>query len=355
MTLYPTLNHTLNKSLSPLSGVQPALAFREKSGLVDPDGRSLTYLRLSITDVCNFRCQYCLPRGYTGPPNSNFLNLPEIRRLLAAFAELGMRKLRLTGGEATVRKDFAEIATVAANIEGIEKLAFSTNGYSLSRHAHQWRQAGLTAVNVSVDSLDADTFYRLTGHNRLQDVLSGIEKAIATGFDQVKINAVLLRGINDNAVDDFLHWIRDRPVDVRFIELMQTGNNLAYFQKHHVSADFIKQKLLAQGWGQQPRAADAGPAVEFSHPDYRGSVGIIAPYSKDFCQSCNRLRVTATGDLRLCLFGDHGASIRHLLQADEQKSALKERIVELLQYKRSSHLLANGDTGETIHLASVGG
>jgi GTP 3',8-cyclase len=324
--------------------------------LTDPDGRTMSYLRLSITDVCNFRCQYCLPRGYSGPGNKQqFLSVDEIRRLLTAFAGLGMKTVRLTGGEPTVRADFTEIATVAAAIPGISKLAFSTNGYRLYKHAAEWRRAGLSAVNVSVDSLDPEVFHHVTGHDSLHKVLAGVEAAIAVGFEQVKINTVLLRGINDESSDDFLDWIRNRPVTVRFIELMQTGDNLLYFRKHHIAAEFLQRKLSAMGWQLQPRVTEAGPALEYRHPQYRGAIGIIAPYARDFCQSCNRLRVTARGELRLCLFGNHGASLRDLLQQDEQQPLLQQKIINLLHYKRSTHFLALGDTGATMHLASVGG
>ncbi|HEY3487851.1 MAG TPA: GTP 3',8-cyclase MoaA [Gammaproteobacteria bacterium] len=333
--------------------ITATLAHRQQS-LIDPDGRRMSYLRLSITDVCNFRCQYCLPAGYSGE-RRQFLSINEIRRLLTAFAELGMEKLRLTGGEATVRADFTEIAAVAATVPGVRRLAFTTNGYRLHKNAALWRRTGLNAVNVSVDSLDPGIFQRLTGHDRLHEVLAGVEAAVAAGFEQVKINAVLLRDINDDATDDFLDWIRERPVSVRFIELMQTGNNLAYFRRHHVSADFLTRKLTAAGWQRQATMDNAGPAIEFRHPGYLGSVGIIAPYSRDFCGSCNRLRVTATGELRLCLFGNSGASLRDLLQDDAQKPLLQQRITALLRHKRSSHFLAAGDTGATVHLASIGG
>jgi GTP 3',8-cyclase len=332
--------------------------FTTGQALIDPDGRTMRYLRLSITDVCNFRCRYCLPDGYGGKGHKEkqFLGLDEIRRLLNACAGLGMKKLRLTGGEPTVRTDFAEIAEIAASIPGIRKRAFSTNGYRLHRHAAEWRRAGLNAVNVSVDSLDPETFSRLTGHDRLHEVLAGVEAAVAAGFDEVKLNAVLLRGVNDGDIDGFLEWIRQRPVGMRFIELMQTGGNFLYFRKHHLAADFLKQKLLREGWQLQPRLDEtAGPALEYRHPEYRGAVGIIAPYASDFCRSCNRLRVTARGELRLCLFGDQGASLRDLLQDDAQLPLLRQRIVDQLRFKRSSHFLAMGNTGTTMHLASVGG
>jgi cyclic pyranopterin phosphate synthase len=321
----------------------------------DRFGRGFPYLRLSITDVCNFKCTYCLPNGYQGNARAKFLNLDEIGRLVTAFTELGTYKIRLTGGEPTIRKDFTLIARRVASHTGVKQLAFTTNGYRLKENAKIWREAGLTHINISMDSLDPDTFHQLTGHNRLPDILAGIENAQSAGFKKVKINAVLLKGVNDIQLPSFLAYVKDRPVSVRFIELMQTGDNLEYFNTYHVSADVISQQLLSQGWTRKPRAYEAGPAEEYIHKDYAGSIGLIAPYSKDFCTGCNRLRVTAKGDLRLCLFGELGIPLRPLLQNDGQKDELKARITQQLTFKKSSHFLKDGNTGITPHLASVGG
>lgn len=323
--------------------------------LTDRFGRQFPYLRLSITDVCNFRCSYCLPDGYKCSSKPDVLNQDEIRRLVDAFTELGVHKIRITGGEPTVRKDFTEIARLIAAHPAISRLAFTTNGYRLRDNARQWQEAGLTHINVSVDSLDADRFHTITGHNRLDEVLQGVEKALAVGFESVKINVVLLKGVNDHELDDFLGWAKSTPISIRFIELMQTGDNLDYFRRYHVPAEQIARSLREAGWQRKPRAADAGPAEQYTHPDYLGSIGLIAPYSKDFCTGCNRLRTTATGDLRLCLFGSQGTSLRHLLQEDDHKPLLKRLIHEQLAYKCSSHFLAFGNTGITPHLASVGG
>lgn len=323
--------------------------------LVDGFGRTFPYLRLSLTEACNFRCSYCLPDGYQANGRPTFLTLDEIRRLLAAFAGLGMRKVRLTGGEPSLRKDLTEVIALAAATPGVRKVAMTTNGCLLLRRVRDWRTAGLTALNVSVDSLQAERFHAITGHDRFDEVMEGIELAQTLGFDAVKLNAVLLRGRNDDELPAWMDFLRERDVAIRFIELMRTGENRAYFERHHVRAEVLEQQLVDAGWTLTPRALDAGPAREYAHPDYRGRIGIIAPYSKDFCAGCNRLRVTARGDLRLCLFGDFGIPLRPLLQSDDDHEALMGRIATQLGLKAAGHGLHQGLTGITPHLASVGG
>ncbi len=323
--------------------------------LTDGFGRSFPYLRLSLTEACNFRCSYCLPDGYQADGRPRFLAVPEIRRLVSAFAALGMYKIRLTGGEPSLRKDLDEIIQTVAQVPGIRKVAITTNGCLLPRRLPGWHKAGLTALNVSMDSLRRERFYSITGHDRLPEVMEGVALAQQLGLQSVKLNAVLLRGRNDDELPEWMEFLRERPLSVRFIELMRTGDNREYFERHHLSADTVIEQLQAAGWSQRPRAADAGPAREFTHPDYRGSVGIIAPYSRDFCKGCNRLRVTARGDLRLCLFGDFGVALRPLLQSDDDRDALLARITTQLGLKAAGHGLHQGLTGLTPHLASIGG
>lgn len=231
----------------------------------------------------------------------------------------------------------------------------TTNGSVLQRRLKDWMDAGLTALNVSVDTLDTEAFARITGHDRLPYILEGIDQALAAGLPSVKLNAVLMRGVNDEQLPQWLDYLRERPLSVRFIELMQTGDNLDYFRRHHVRAEGMETILREQGWHLQERAADAGPAREYAHADYAGRVGIIAPYSKDFCAGCNRLRVTATGDLRLCLFGEFGIPLRHLLGEDEQIDDLVRAIGGQIGRKEKGHFLHEGRTGITPHLASTGG
>jgi len=323
--------------------------------LVDKYDRAFPYLRLSITDICNFRCEYCLPDGYKCSSKPKFLSLDEIRRLVMAFAELGVWKIRLTGGEPSVRNDFTDIITIISNATGVETTAFTTNGYRLKANAQKWYDAGMRNLNVSIDSLNREQFHKITGHDRLVSVLEGLEKSLEVGYDSVKVNVVLLKGINDDALTDYLDYVRRRPITIRFIELMQTGDNLEYFKKRHLSAEVIQTKLLESGWTRNIRVNGAGPAVNFTHPDYAGAIGLIAPYSKDFCAGCNRLRITATGDLRLCLFGEIGIPLRDLLQHDDQKQALQERVMKQLDYKKSSHFLMQGETGLIPNLSATGG
>jgi cyclic pyranopterin phosphate synthase len=326
------------------------------ASLIDRYGRRFPYLRLSVIEACNFRCSYCLPKGYQARPDlPRHLGVDEIRRLLTGFARLGMRKVRLTGGEPSLRRDLTDIIGVAAAVPGVEKIALTTNGVLLPQRIDDWRAAGLSHLNVSVDALDRARFAEITGHDRLPHILDGIERALALGLSAVKLNAVLLRGLNDDQLPAFLDYLRDRPISLRFIELMQTGDNLEYFRRHHYRAEALEDALQTEGWGLLPRAADAGPAREYAHPDYRGRIGIIAPYSRDFCAGCNRLRVTSSGDLRLCLFGNVGIPLRPLLQDDDQADELQAALISQLGLKALGHGLHEGQTGLTPHLASIGG
>lgn len=321
----------------------------------DAFGRRFRYLRLSVTEVCNFRCTYCLPNGYQKSGSMEFLRPDEVDRLVRAFAQLGVAKVRLTGGEPSVRKDLTQIIARVSAQPGVDKVALTTNGWNLARHLDEWTAAGLTNLNVSVDALDRDAFHRITGHDRLGDVLAGIERALVLPLKAVKMNAVLLR---DGLADDFSAWtefVRGRSIAVRFIELMRTGDNKAFFEDQHVSGIVLREWLERRGWTPKERAVDDGPAVEFTHPDHIGRIGLIAPYEPGFCEGCNRLRVTARGQLRLCLFGQGGRPLRDLLEADDQCEELKVRIVGALTFKPAAHGLHSANPGDMRNLAQTGG
>lgn len=329
---------------------------REVSGLIDRFARQYVYLRLSITDVCNFRCNYCLPEGYRpATDKQRFLNIEEIQRLVRVFAQLGTEKVRITGGEPTLRKDFLAIAHSIAQTAGIKQVALTTNGYRMERDVSLWQQAGITQLNVSVDSLDPRQFHLITGENKLHTILNGIDKAIEIGYKKVKVNAVLMKQHTAKGLDDFLRWIKDRPIQMRFIELMESGEMDSFFQQQHLSGQTILNRLIQEGWQLQPKAVTDGPAKVLSHPDYQGEIGLIMPYEKNFCASCNRLRVSALGKLHLCLFGEEGVDIRDLLQSDSQQPQLAYRLKSALQGKREHHYLHLGDSGIRQHLASIGG
>ena len=325
-------------------------------GLVDAFQRAYYYLRLSITDQCNFRCNYCLPNGYQPEANKpSFLTLSEIVRVAEAFAAMGTEKIRLTGGEPTLRKDFITIAENVANVSGIRQLALTTNGYRMAKDVDAWQRAGITSINVSVDSLDPKMFHQITGINKFDEVMRGIERAFEIGYKKVKVNSVLMKNLNDHEFNQFLAWVKNRPIQMRFIELMQTGEMDSFFHHHHLSGEILVKKLLEQGWLLQQKAITDGPAKVFKHPDYMGEIGLIMPYEKNFCASCNRLRVSAKGKLHLCLFGEEGIELRDLLRSDDQQSILRARIFSALQGKREHHYLHQGDTGIRQHLASIGG
>lgn len=321
--------------------------------LTDRFGRRFQYLRLSITDVCNFRCNYCLPNGYECTSERAFLSLDEIKSVVAAFAGMGTEKIRITGGEPALRKDLPDIIEACRNTPNIQKVAITTNGFSLSKHIQNWIDAGLSHLNVSIDSLSPHMFRTITGHDKLDEILNGIDIALANDIP-VKVNSVLLKTFNETLMSEFFEWVKSKPVTLRWIELMQTGDNVEFFEQNHVGGEKIKAHLLQSGWTQTIKDKTAGPAQEFWHPDFEGKIGLIMPYSKDFCDSCNRLRISALGKLHLCLFAEQGLDLRAFMQAGDVVG-LQHRLVELLNNKQSSHWLNEGLTGATKHLAMLGG
>ena len=327
--------------------------------LEDSFGRKFPYIRLSISDVCNFKCGYCLPDGYKIDKSDNrtFINIEEIGKLTRALSELGVSKIRLTGGEPTVRKDFFEIIKIIKENSGIKKTVITTNGYRLDKIANAIKNSGLDGINISIDSLNAETFKKITGHDRLEEILRGIKNLQKLNFKNIKINAVLLKGVNDSEKDfnDWAEFVKKNEIDFRYIELMQTGDNLDYFNNYHVPAKKFTDYLNNNNWVIQTFGKDSGPSKNYLNPKFKGKFGVIAPYSKDFCKSCNRLRITAKGDLRLCLFGNTGINIRHLMQKDSQIDELKDLILKQLNFKKESHYLEIGETGLTKNLSTTGG
>ena len=327
--------------------------------LQDAFGRRFPYIRLSITDVCNFKCDYCLPDGYKIDKSDNrtFITAEEIKRLAKALSQLGVSKIRLTGGEPTIRKDFFEIVNILKENSGIKKTVITTNGYKLENLAEKLVESKLDGINISIDSLNKDTFKKITGHDRLEEILRGIKKLQSLGFNNIKINAVLLKNINSSE-KDFEQWagfIKENDLDFRYIELMQTGDNHEYYRKFHISSKVFSEYLIKNNWIFQTLGKDAGPSKNYINPHYKGKFGLIAPYSKDFCKTCNRLRITSRGDLRLCLFGNTGINIRHLMQKDDQLEELKDLILKQLNYKKESHYLEIGETGLNKNLSTIGG
>jgi len=267
---------------------------------------------------------------------------------------MGTEKIRITGGEPSLRKDLPEILAACKNTPNIKHLALTSNGYKLPEHILNWQDAGLDSLNISIDSLDPRQFHAITGHNKLPHILKGIDLALANGNTSIKINTVLMREYNGYDIQTFLDFLKDTPITLRFIELMQTGDNEKFFNAQHVQGARIKQNLILAGWLPIIRDKSSGPAQEFYHPDYLGKIGLIMPYSKDFCNSCNRLRISSLGKLHLCLFGEQGLSLRENLQHDDVEP-LKAQIASLLTNKEATHFLHDKLTGATTNLAMLGG
>ncbi|QOL25734.1 GTP 3',8-cyclase MoaA [Thalassotalea sp. LPB0316] len=322
--------------------------------LTDDFGRRFYYLRLSITDVCNFRCEYCLPDGYQCDTDRQFLSLEEIKRTVNAFALMGTEKVRITGGEPSLRKDLPDIINAVANTNKIQTVALTTNGYKLTSQYQDWLDAGLNALNISIDSLIPEQFNLITGSNKLGEILTGIDGVLADGRAKLKVNAVLLKQYHKQQLDYFFDWVKETPVSVRFIELMETGDNKAYFEKQHISGTTIQNQLFERGWVPVIKEKSAGPAIEYCHSDYQGKIGLIMPYSKDFCASCNRLRMSALGKLHLCLFAEQGLSLREYLQEDDP-TPLINAVSQLIHDKKATHFLHERLTGATSHLSMLGG
>lgn len=340
----------------------PPNEWKGASSILDSFGRRFTYLRLSLTSQCNFRCSYCLPQGCVTPLKSTLdIQLPEIRNLAKAFSELGFKKIRLTGGEPTLRPDLVEVVRALAEIPGIESVALTTNGFLFAPLAAPLKRAGLSAVNFSLDSLEEAQFVQITGTQKLWNVLEAVKAAKASGISQIKANVVLLRHHNFHSLDSFIDWSESQEIPVRFIELMKTSDNADLFEKEFVSARELEAKLSEQGWFRNGSRSlnqvrsDSGPSQTWLHPMSKAQLGIIAPYSENFCQSCNRLRMSSQAQLRLCLYGERDYSLRHLLQTEDQKEELKSLIRHLLIEKPKSHRLQQGFVGRTSHLASIGG
>jgi cyclic pyranopterin phosphate synthase len=322
--------------------------------LQDTFGRKFSYLRLSITELCNFRCNYCLPDGNACDTPTSGLSLKQIETLIKAFAKLGTSKIRITGGEPALRKDLCDIIALCKQTNGIKKVALTTNAFRLKKDAQKYKDAGLDALNVSADSLDPRMFAAITGKKKLEDILEGVDAAIAMGIKQIKFNTVMLKQFNYKELGTFFEYLKTHPVTWRFIELMQTGDNAQFFSQNHIAGETIKSLLIDQGWQRIIREEDAGPAQEFSHQEFAGNIGLIMPYSKDFCATCNRLRVSSQGKLHLCLFAEEGQNILPYLESGDVDATV-EAICGHVKDKKATHFLQEGFTGATKQLAMLGG
>lgn len=333
----------------------PTPAAGADSRLVDAFGRRLTYLRVSVTDRCNLRCLYCLPEDAEFPfGDRDFLSPEDLERLVGTLVDLGIRRVRLTGGEPLVRKDILDITRRISALPGLEDLALSTNGTELERLAGPLRDAGIKRVNVSIDTLNGERFHQITRRDDLERVWRGVETALEAGFDPVKLNSVLMSDHEPEDIDHLVDLTLDRPLAVRFIEMMPTASNEHLQAGAFRSCDWVRERVERR-FGVLESAEPAvrtGPAKSFRIPGARGTIGFITPLSHTFCHDCNRLRVTARGELRLCLFADRIHPLRHLL---DDRGALEEEIFRVLADKPAEHMLTEGNYGNLASFMEIGG
>jgi cyclic pyranopterin phosphate synthase len=304
----------------------------------DQFGREISYLRVSITDLCNLRCKYCMPEGVCQKRHEDILSFEEIVEILTAAASLGIRKVRITGGEPLVRRGCVDLCRMVADIPGIEEVVMTTNGLLLARDAQGLREAGVKRVNVSLDSLDPEKYAAITGGGKLSQVLEGIQAAVQAGLTPLKLNTVLIGGFNDDEIRAFVEKTRALPMELRFIELMPMGG--AFGQNAYVPGDRVLEMVPEL----EPLPSDGGVARRYQLPGALGSVGLISPLSRHFCGSCNRLRLTSEGALKPCLHSSQEISVRGL-----HGEALLETLREAIQAKPQMHGILDAQ-----HLSQAG-
>jgi len=321
----------------------------------DAQGRRITYLRISVTDRCNFRCLYCMPAdGLAWLPKAEILSYEEIAEIVRQLQPLGIRRLRVSGGEPTIRPNIEVLFRLLKDIPGIEDVALSTNGVKLARGAQGWRDAGLDRVNLSVDSLRPARLIEIARRDLGFDPVAAALAAERAGLDPVKINTVVMRGINDDEIEDLARLTLKHPWHVRFIELMPVGEMSGLTWEHVVPSAEVLERCDGALGALAPAEGPAGngPAAYYRAPGAPGTVGVITPMTHTYCGACNRVRLTADGRLRTCLFGTHEVDFRGPLRRGE---ALAPHFALALAEKPPEHHLLQMDAGGLIALSQVGG
>jgi cyclic pyranopterin phosphate synthase len=306
--------------------------------LTDPFGRKIEYVRLSVTDRCDLRCFYCIPQQFKGfEEPEHWLTFDEIERVIAAFAELGVEKIRITGGEPLVRKNLPDLAQRLSAIDGINDLSLSTNAVQLARHASALRQANVSRINVSLDSLQPQRFKHITNGGKLEKVLSGLVAAKSAGFHPIKINMVVMKDVNDDEVRDMVNFCIEHDFTLRFIETMPMGDTGRDATSHYLSLDVVKQQLQQQFELIPGMMPGGGPARYMQVAGTDLKIGFITPISQHFCETCNRVRLSADGTLYLCLGQDDKLELRPLLRSGADHEAIKQAIIEAIARKPERH------------------
>ncbi|MEM8560731.1 MAG: GTP 3',8-cyclase MoaA [Pseudomonadota bacterium] len=327
--------------------------------LIDRFGRRVDYVRLSVTDRCDFRCVYCMAEDMTFVPKAQVLTLEEHFQVAKAFSELGVAKIRLTGGEPLIRNDVMTLINRLGQLSALNELVITTNGSQLERLAGELKAAGVRRINISLDSLQHRRFRQLTRHGNLDKVLMGVESAIRAGFERIKINAVILKGRNEDEVLDLVQYVCDRGIDIAFIEEMPLGhivehNRLLSFMSSDQLRSMIEQRFQLRSLGEPGESA--GPARYYQILGRETRVGFISPHSNNFCHLCNRVRVTAEGRLLLCLGNEHSVDLKAVLRSDNYTlELLKKTIINAMDIKPERHYFDNRGEPEIVRFMNMTG
>lgn len=318
---------------------------------------SIDYLRFSLTDRCNLNCFYCTPLD-----RSRFLSRPEVLtyeemvKVVSLFVKLGIKKLRLTGGEPLIKKDLVELIGMFKTIEGLNEVAITTNGVYLKELAYPLKKAGLDRLNISIDTLNRGRYKAITGFDHFDNVWAGIEKAVETGFDPVKLNVILMKGVNDDEVEDFARLALDRPLIIRFIELFPTNKRSLRFADTVVKNYEIK-KRISDSFGEIEKISSVkgnGPAEYYKMKGSKGIVGFISSYTENFCSGCNRIRIDCAGRVCPCLFSGHTHDVKSFLRNGAQDD---EALIEYMEdiFKIKSRYRKDIKNRYQLEMSSIGG
>ena len=329
----------------------------QPTNLVDRFGRQIDYIRLSVTDRCDFRCVYCMTEDMTFLPRNQILSLEELHQVAKAFTELGVKKIRLTGGEPMVRRDVMCLVERIGQLPGLEELLLTTNGAQLKKFAAPLKAAGVSRINISIDSLDTDRFKRISRVGKLENVLVGIEAARAAEFNRIRLNSVIMRGYNEDEILPLADFAIDRGIDIAFIEEMPLGEASDHEREETTCSNDWVRSVIEEKYDLLDSAEKtAGPSRYTKIVGMPSRIGFISPVSHNFCEDCNRVRVTAEGRLLLCLGNEHSVDLRAVLRNEgSSHNDLKLAIIAAMDLKPERHYFYDHDHTQPVRLMNVTG
>ncbi len=330
---------------------------KQVTELVDKFGRRVDYIRLSVTDRCDFRCVYCMTEDMTFLPRDQILSLEELYRVAKAFTELGVKKIRLTGGEPMVRTDVMSLIEKLGALPGLEELLLTTNGAQLEKYAIPLRAAGVNRINISIDSLDAERFKRISRVGKLDKVLAGIEAANAAGFERIRLNSVVMKGYNEDEVLALAEYAIERDIDIAFIEEMPLGEASDHAREDTTCSNAWVRERIAEKYQLVDSAEKtAGPSRYAKIAGRKSRIGFISPVTHNFCEDCNRVRVTVEGRLLLCLGNEHSVDLRAIMRDPKNDDAvLKQALIDSMEIKPERHFFYDKDHAQPIRLMNMTG